>query len=193
MSCFFSASLGPEGHSEKSVEFTLFGEERATGAEHLGCLRGVTEGEEGAAEPDECARMFVWGKAEGQGTIVVVSCLVVTARGREAPAAGLGVGAKREGAAVLGVELLLHELGPEQAAGALLSDLHEGVHPGVPEEGQAGRELVDGHAGGDAGADIFDPVGQGVGQLQVKRRPGFLDVIAGDRDRVELRHLARSV
>ena len=42
----------------------------------------------------------------------------------------------------------------------------------------------------DAGAQVLDAVGQRVGQLEVGGRPGLLDVVAGDRDRVELRHLA---
>ena len=43
------------------------------------------------------------------------------------------------------------------------------------------------------GADVLDAVGQRVGQLEVVRRPGLLDVVAGDRDRVEPRHLLRGV
>ena len=43
----------------------------------------------------------------------------------------------------------------------------------------------------DAGPDVLDAVGERVGQLEVGRRPGLLDVVAGDRDRVELRHLLR--
>src|ERR1700756_777011 len=39
------------------------------------------------------------------------------------------------------------------------------------------------------GADVVDAVCDRIGQLKVERRPGFLQVVAGDRDRVELRHL----
>ena len=119
--------------------------------------------------------------------------VVVDILGRQAPAAGLGVGPQGQGSGVLGRELGLHELGPQQATSPLLGDLHEGVHARIPEEGEAGGKLVDAHACGHAGADIFDAVGQGIGQLQVQRRPGFLDVIAGDRDRVEPRHLGGSI
>ena len=38
---------------------------------------------------------------------------------------------------------------------------------------------------------VLDAVGQRVGQLQVGRRPGLLDVVAGDRDGVVPRHLLR--
>ena len=61
------------------------------------------------------------------------------------------------------------------------------------EEAHPGRELVDGQARVEAGADVLDAVGEGVGQLEVGRRPGLLDVVAGDRDRVEPRHLLRGV
>ena len=43
-------------------------------------------------------------------------------------------------------------------------------------------------ARGQARLDVLDAVGQRVGQLQIRCRTGLLDVIAGDRDRVELRH-----
>ena len=81
--------------------------------------------------------------------------------------------------------------GPELARRAQLGDLHEEVHADRPEERQARRELVDAHAGGDAGAEIFDAVGERVGEFEVLRRARLLHVIAGDRDRVELRHVRR--
>ena len=56
---------------------------------------------------------------------------------------------------------------------------------------QPRRELVDVEAGVEAGADVLHTVGQRVGELEVGRRPGLLDVVAGDRDRVEPRHLLR--
>ena len=56
---------------------------------------------------------------------------------------------------------------------------------------QPRRELVDRQARVEAGADVLDAVGQRVGQLEVGRRPGLLDVVAGDRDRVEARHPLR--
>ncbi len=93
---------------------------------------------------------------------------------------------------VLRIELL-DELGPQEAAGAELGDLHEEVHADGPEERQARCELVDLHAGVEACADVLDTVGEGVGELQVGRGSGFLDVVAGDGDRVELRHLRAGV
>ena len=87
----------------------------------------------------------------------------------------------------------LHQLRPQHARGALLRHLHEEVHAGVPEERQPRREAVDVEAGGDAGAHIFDAVGERVGELEVAGRACLLHVIAGDRDRVELRHVLGGV
>ncbi len=111
----------------------------------------------------------------------------------EAPARRLAVRAQRQRAAVLGVELLVMSFAHEQAGGAHLGDLHEEVHADRPEERQARRERVDVEPGLDAGARVLDAVGQRVAELEVGRRPGLLHVIAGDRDRVELRHVARGV
>ena len=102
------------------------------------------------------------------------------------------VGAQRQRARILRIELL-HQLGPEQPRGAELRHLHEEVHADRPEERQARGEAVDVEPGLDAGADIFDAVGQRVGELEVLRRAGLLHVIAGDRDRIELRHVLRRV
>ena len=44
-----------------------------------------------------------------------------------------------------------------------------------------------------AGADVFEAVGERVGELEVLRRARLLHVVAGDRDRVELRHVGRGV
>jgi hypothetical protein len=55
------------------------------------------------------------------------------------------------------------------------------------------KELVDRQAGGKAGTDVFDAVGERVGQLEILRRPRLLHVVAGDGDGVELRHVRRSV
>ena len=100
--------------------------------------------------------------------------------------------AQRHGFRILRIELL-DELGPQHARGAHLGDLHEVVHADAPEEGDARREAVDIQAGANAGAQVFEAVGQRVGQFQVGGRAGFLHVIAADADAVELRHLLRGV
>ncbi len=43
------------------------------------------------------------------------------------------------------------------------------------------------------GAHVFEPVGEGEGQFLHRGRAGFLHVIAGDRDRVEFRHVPGGV
>ena len=102
------------------------------------------------------------------------------------------MGAQRQRARVLGVELL-DELRPQETRGAQLGDFHEEVHADRPEERQPRRELVDVETRLDAGAHVLDAVGERVGELEILRRPGLLHVIAGDRDRVELRHVLRGV
>ena len=108
---------------------------------------------------------------------------------RERPARGLAMRAERQRTLVLRREALLHQLRPQEACRAQLGDLHEEVHADAEEERDARREGVDREAGVDGGADIFEAVGERVGELEIGRRPGFLHVIAGDRDRIELRHV----
>ena len=96
--------------------------------------------------------------------------------------------AQRHALLGLGAEIL-HQPRPEQARGAQLRDLHEEIHADGEEEGETRREGVDVEAGRDAGAHIFDAVGERVAQFEIGRGAGLLHVIAGDRDRVELRHM----
>ena len=96
-----------------------------------------------ASSSELVCRLWVWPPTAAMASTVVRGDVVEHVLGRQAPAGGLGVGAQRQGARVLRVELVLHQLGPEQAAGALLGDLHEVVHADVPEERQARREAVD--------------------------------------------------
>ena len=100
------------------------------------------------------------------------------------------MGAQRERLRVFRVEGL-DDLGPQHAGGAHFRDFHEVVFALRPEEREARGEGVDVDARGDAGAEVFPAVGQGVGHFEVGGGAGFLHVVAGDRDRVELRHLLR--
>ena len=83
----------------------------------------------------------------------------------------------------------LHQLRPQQARRAQLRHLHEEVHADAQEERQPRREAVDVEAGGEPGAHIFDAVGERVGELEIGGRARLLHVIAGDRDRIEFRHV----
>ncbi len=106
----------------------------------------------------------------------------------ERPSRCLAVRAQGHGFRVLRVELA-HDLGPQEPGGTHLGDLHEVVHAHAPEEREAGCELVHGHAGVDAGADVLQTVGQRVGQLDIGRGARLLHVVAGDGDGVELGHV----
>ena len=64
---------------------------------------------------------------------------------------------------------------------------------GVEEKGKARREIVDVHAALEARIDVGHAVGERERQLLRRRRPRLADVVAGDRDGVPLRHLARAV
>ena len=98
------------------------------------------------------------------------------------------MGAQHHRLGILRVELL-HDPPPQQARGAHLGDLEIEVHAHRPEERQATGELVHVHAAGDAGAHVLEAVGKRESELDGLVGAGFLDVIAGDRDRVELRHV----
>ena len=101
------------------------------------------------------------------------------------------MGAQHQRGGFLRLELL-HDARPEQARGAQLGGFHEEIHADGEEEGQPAGEIIDIEALGDRGADIFAAVGQREGEFLHQRRAGFLHVVAGDRDRVEFRHLLRA-
>ena len=84
-----------------------------------------------------------------------------------------------------------YDLRPEHACGAHFGNFHEKVFSLRPEEREAGCEGVDVETCRDAGAEVFQSIGKRVGHFEVSRRAGLLHVIAGDRDRVEFRHLLR--
>ena len=112
--------------------------------------------------------------------------------GGERPAGGLRMSAQGQRFGALGAESG-YEFTPQQAARAQLGHLHEEVHPDAPEERQPGRELVDVQPGVDTRLQIVHPVGKRVGQLEIGGGSRFLDVIPGDRDGIELRHLGAGV
>ena len=111
---------------------------------------------------------------------------------RQRPSGRLRMRAQRQRFRVLRAELR-DQFAPQQPCGTKFRDLHEEVHADAPEERESGRELVDVEARLDTGADVLDAVGECVGQLEIGGRSGLLDVVAGDRYRVELRHLRAGV
>ena len=76
-------------------------------------------------------------------------------------------------------------------AGPQLGDLHEEVHADAPRRTTAAARTRRRPARRPGRPQVLHAVGERVGQLQVGRRPGLLDVVAGDGDRVEPRHLLR--
>ena len=78
-------------------------------------------------------------------------------------------------------------------AAAQLRDLHEEVHADREEEREAPRELVDAEPARGGRARVFKTVGEREAELLHRGRARLLHVIAGDRDRVELRHVLRRV
>ena len=102
------------------------------------------------------------------------------------------MGAQHRRLGVLRLERL-HDLPPQQARGAHLGDFEIEVHADRPEEAQASGELVHVQPLGQRGFHVFLAVGQREGEFQRLVGAGFLHVVAGDADRVELRHLLRRV
>ena len=100
------------------------------------------------------------------------------------------MGAQRQRFRVLRIKLF-YQLGPDHAGRAHLGDFHEEVHANRPEERQTRREFINRKTRRLTGARIFDAIGQRIGELKISRRTGFLHVIAGNRDRVEFRHVLR--
>ncbi len=100
------------------------------------------------------------------------------------------MGAKRQALFRFRIEFL-HQVRPQKAGRAELRHLHEEIHADRPEERQARRELVHREPRADSRAQIFDAVSQSIGEFEILGRARFLHVIAGDRDRVEFRHMLR--
>ncbi len=90
-----------------------------------------------------------------------------------------------------GVEALAHDACPQAAGGAELGHLLQEVVVGVEEEGQLRGELVHRQPGPQGGLDVGDAVGQGEGDFLDRGGAGLADVVAGDRDRVPVRDVAR--
>ena len=122
-------------------------------------------------------------RLDGGADHVVVGVLL-----GERHARGLAVRAQHQRLRVLRLELRHHPV-PQQAGGPELGDLHEEVHADGEEEREPPGERVDVEAAVEGGAHVLEAVGDRERQLLVGRRPGLLHVVAGDRDRVELRHV----
>ena len=101
--------------------------------------------------------------------------------------------AKRKRFGVFRLKFFRQQLRPQQACGAQFCHLHEKIHAHRPEKRKPGRKYVDIHAGADAGFNIFQTICQRVGQFQISRRASLLHMVAGDRNRVEFRHVLAGI
>ena len=93
---------------------------------------------------------------------------------------------------VLRIELF-HNLRPKHTCSTHLGNFHEVVCTDSPEERQARSKSININTRSCSGTEVFQTVGQRISQLDVRRSSRFLHVVTGDRDRVELRHLLRSI
>ena len=89
-----------------------------------------------------------------------------------------------------GAEAVAHQPRPQPPRGAELRHLLQEVVVRVEEEREALAERVDVEPRVDRRLHVGDRVGEGERHLLHRRRARLADVIAADRDRVPLRHLA---
>src|SRR5690606_26006829 len=93
------------------------------------------------------------------------------------------------GALVRSAELLAHDAGPEATRGAKLGDLLEEVVMGGEEEGEARREALQVESRRQCASHVFEGIREGDCDFLRRRRAGFADVVARDRDGVPAREL----
>ena len=112
--------------------------------------------------------------------------------GRKGPAGSLAVGAERHGLGILCPEGL-DDLGPKHTGSPHLGHFHEVVLADGPEEGQALGKGIHGQASLDACADVLQAICQSISQLDIRRCPCLLHMVAGNGDAVEFRHVLGGV
>ena len=100
---------------------------------------------------------------------------------------------QHKGFRVFRVEMPLHEFGPQKAGSPQFGDFHEIMHAGGKEKGQARRKGINIKPCCHAGANVFKPVSKSIGKLEIIRGASLLHVIAGDGNKIELRHVGRAI
>ena len=110
----------------------------------------------------------------------------------QGPAGSLRMGTQCHGFRILSAEAL-QDLRPQYTGRTHLRNFHEVVLAHIPEEGQTFCEGVNFQAGFFTGTDVFHAVGQRVTQFQVAGRAAFLNVVTGNGNGVELRHVVGGV
>ena len=111
---------------------------------------------------------------------------------RQRPAGCLGMGTKCHGFRILRAKLF-QNLCPENAGRSHLCDFHEIVLALVPEEGQTFSEGIDRKSRFFAAADVFHAVCQRITDFKVTGSAAFLDMVTGNGDTVELRHIVGGI
>ena len=87
----------------------------------------------------------------------------------------------------------MHHAVPQCARRAQFGNLHEEVHADAKEERKAPGKRIDVQPCRHRPLHIFLAVSDGEGELLHRCRPGFVHVIATDRNRVEFRHFGRGI
>ena len=82
---------------------------------------------------------------------------------------------------------------PKHACGTELRNFHKEVHANRKEERKATGEEINIESLGQRGADVFLAIGNREREFLNRGRSGFLHVVAGNRNRVELWHFIRRV
>src|SRR5450756_871415 len=100
------------------------------------------------------------------------------------------MGAQHERRGLLGAHVF-HDAPPEQARSPKLGDLHIEVHAYPEEEREPPRELVHIHAARQSRLHVLLAVGERERELKCWRRSGLVQVVTGDGDGVESRHVLR--
>ncbi len=96
---------------------------------------------------------------------------------------------KLQTALVFRTVAVAHDRGPKAARRPVLRDFFEQIVMRVEEEAQARGKLIDCQAARERPIHVLDAVAQREGQFLHRRRAGFANVIAADRNRVEARRM----
>ena len=109
---------------------------------------------------------------------------------RERASCRLCVEAQPEGARILRPEPLTQRARPDASGGAVFRHFFEQIVVRVEEEAEPWREFIDMQPAFDTRLDVCQPIGEGERQFLGGSCARFTDVIAADRDRIPLWHMA---
>ena len=111
---------------------------------------------------------------------------------RQRPAGCLGMGTKCHGFRILRAELF-QNFCPENAGRSHLCDFHKIVLALIPEERQTFGEGIDRKTRLFTAADVFHAIRQCITDFKVTGSAAFLDMVTGNGDTVELRHIVGGI